>query len=77
MIAAKAHLNSLDDHIRLLQKRIKLSEQKLDGPVTAITPTSIVDEKTAETVLYDLTDNRLSYSKPIQNEARLEINAHG
>lgn len=67
MVAAKAHLNSLDDHIRLLQKRIKLSEQKLDEPVDNGVG---IQEKPDSTLLY-LTDNRLSYSKPLQNEVTL------
>lgn len=67
MVAAKSHLNSLDDHIRLLQKRIKVSEQKLDAPATG-SPSSIPEEKNTDAVPLYLTDNRLSYSKPLQNE---------
>lgn len=76
MVAAKAHLNSLDDHIRLLQKRIKLAEQKLEAPTTTTTTTTatdsslnnIVEEKNSDALLYNINDNRFSYSKPLQNE---------
>ncbi|CAL8081785.1 unnamed protein product [Orchesella dallaii] len=70
MVAAKSHLNSLDDHIRLLHKRIKLSEQKLGAPIN----NGVNDNKNKNdsSVLY-LTDNRLSYSKPLQNEVNLKL----
>lgn len=74
MVAAKAHLNSLDDHIRLLQKRIKLAEQKLEAPTTTTTTATdspsnnIVEEKNSDALLYNINDNRFNYSKPLQNE---------
>jgi len=64
MVASKDHINSLEDHIRLLQKRIKTMEAKLmpnvrNGSTTL--PSEIVQ------------DNRLSYKKNSNDEMNMKL----
>ncbi|CAG7722169.1 unnamed protein product [Allacma fusca] len=64
MVASKDHINSLDDHIRLLQKRIKLTEEKF-----ATHPNSNGENNTEESV----EDNRLTYKKNLLDEMNMKV----